>query len=121
MTVAEPAKPALSSADAAVAQQIRALFETRASEAVPRKQDRAAVEAFYRKRDFAPLWVAASKALPNAGAASEFLRGVAADGLDPKDYPTPRFVDADPHTSAGSRVSMNELTEKTALPGPGGP
>ena len=35
----------------------------------------------------------------------EFLHGVAADGLDPRDYPTPTFADLDP-----TRLAADELT-----------
>ena len=69
-----------------------------------RTQDRTAIEAFYRGRDFTPLWVNAAGALPNTRKAADFLHGVAADGLDPKDYPTPTFADRDP-----ARLAADEL------------
>ncbi len=43
--------------------------------------------AFYRKRDFAPLWAAENKAQPKAEQASGFLVSVGTEGLDPADYP----------------------------------
>ena len=52
-----------------------------------------------------PLWVNAAGALPSTRKAVDFLHGVAADGLDPKDYPTPTFADLDP-----TRLAADELT-----------
>jgi L,D-transpeptidase YcbB len=49
--------------------------------------------------------VNAAGALPSAREAVDFLHGVAADGLDPEDYPTPTFVDLDP-----TRLAADELT-----------
>src|SRR4029078_5453164 len=52
-------------------------------------------------RDFMPLWVNAGKTLPRAQH-MEFLGSVAADGLDPEDYPTPQFA-------APARLAADEL------------
>ena len=57
-------------------------------------------------RNFAPLWVASGKPTPRAEQASSFLQGVAADGLDPADYPTPRFGNADPAKLAADELAM---------------
>jgi hypothetical protein len=46
------------------------------------------VEAFYRDCNFAPLWVGNNAPLPRAGTRPIPAR-VAADGLQPADYPTP--------------------------------
>src|SRR6476469_8452986 len=88
--------PIHSSDDLAVADHLRDLIETKLQRYVPQQQDRAGVEAFYRKRDFAPIWIGAGKQLPRAEQAADVLRGVGADGLDPNDYPAPRFAGADP-------------------------
>jgi L,D-transpeptidase YcbB len=100
---AKPIKPA---EDIAVAEQLRDLIENKLQQYVPRRQDRAGVEAFYRKRDFAPLWVSAGKPLPRVQQAVDFLHGVAADGLDPEDYPTPRFADANPSRLAAAELAL---------------
>jgi murein L,D-transpeptidase YcbB/YkuD len=88
-----PISEELPAADIAVAEKLREMLATRLSRAVERRQDRAGVEAFYRDRAFAPLWVADGAASPRAKAAIAYLRGVAADGLDPADYPAPAFAD----------------------------
>ena len=102
--VPETGKPIVSAEDVAVTERLRDLVENKLQQYVPRAQDRAGIAAFYRKRDFAPLWVGTGKLLPHGQQATDFLHSVAADGLDPRDYPTPRFADPDP-----SRVAADEL------------
>jgi L,D-transpeptidase YcbB len=99
------AKPARSAEDVALSERLQDLIANRLQQYVTRSQDRTAVEAFYRGRDFAPLWVNAAGALPGTRKAVDFLRSVAADGLDPKDYPTPTFADLDP-----TQLAADELT-----------
>ena len=91
----EPATPAvaLSPEDTAVAAQLKELVETKLSQYVPREQDRAGVLTFYKARNFAPIWIASGKPAPRADQAKAFLKGVAADGLDPADYVAPSFTD----------------------------
>ena len=69
-------------------QQQRPLFS--------RKGERAGVEAFYRERNYAPLWVNNGAPSARATEAIAYLRGVDADGLEPADYPVPDFKPADP-------------------------
>ena len=64
------------------------------------------MEAFYRKRGFAPLWVSDGKSLPGAQQTVDFLHGAAADGLDPDDYPAPRFADANPARLAADELAL---------------
>ena len=65
---AEPATPAvaLSAEDTAVAAQLQELVETKLSQYVPHEQDRAGVLAFYKARNFAPIWIASGKPAPRA-------------------------------------------------------
>ena len=102
----EPPTPIQSAEDAAVGEQLRDLLENKLQKYVPRQQDRAGVEAFYRKRGFAPLWVSDGKSLPRAQQTVDFLHGAAADGLDPDDYPTPRFADANPARLAADELAL---------------
>jgi murein L,D-transpeptidase YcbB/YkuD len=102
----EQAKPIQPAEDIAVSEQLRDLIENKLQQYVPRRQDRAGVEAFYRKRDFAPLWVSAGKPLPRVQQAADFLHDLAADGLDPEDYPTPRFSDASPARLAADELAL---------------
>src|SRR6516165_7086255 len=43
--------------DVALSERLQSVIENKLQQYVPRLQDRTAVEAFYRGRDFAPLWV----------------------------------------------------------------
>jgi murein L,D-transpeptidase YcbB/YkuD len=97
-------KPARSAEDVALSERLQDLIANRLQQYVARPQDRAAVEAFYRERDFTPLSVNPAGALPSTRKAVDFLHGVAVDGLDPKDYPTPTFADLDP-----TRLAADEL------------
>ena len=82
-------KPARSAEDIALTERLQNLIASKLQQYVTRPEDRTAVEAFYRERDFVPVWVNASGALPNTRKAIDFLHAVATDGLDPKDYATP--------------------------------
>jgi murein L,D-transpeptidase YcbB/YkuD len=103
-TETSQAKPLLPAEDVAVAEQLQSLIESELARHVPRETDRTGVEAFYRGRGFAPLWVSKGKPLPRARQAIEFLKEVGADGLDSADYPTPYFNDISPH-----RMAVDEL------------
>ncbi|MBX9846781.1 MAG: L,D-transpeptidase family protein [Xanthobacteraceae bacterium] len=89
-----------------IEQQLKELAESRLQQYVPREQDRAGVLAFYRDRNFAPIWTAERKAQPRAEQASSFLAKVGADGLDPADYPAPKFDNADPAKLAADELTM---------------
>ena len=101
-----PIATALSGEDAAVAERLRDLIATKLNRSIDRKQDRAAIEAFYRNRGFAPLWVANGAANDRAKDAMAFLRGVAADGLDPADYPAPRFEAGGAEARAQDEIAL---------------
>ncbi len=98
------AKPNHSVEDVALSERLQYLIQNRLQQYVAGPQDRTAVEAFYRERDFVPIWVNAAGALQSTRKAVDFLHDVAADGLDPKDYPTPSFADLDP-----TRLASDEL------------
>jgi L,D-transpeptidase YcbB len=85
-------KPARSAEDVALSERLQDLVANKLQQYVTRPQDRTAVEAFYRGRDFAPLWVNARGLLPATQQVIDFLHGVVADGLDPRDYPAPTFA-----------------------------
>ncbi len=86
-----PAATPAATADTAVAGALKDMIIGRLDRYVPRKDDRAGVEAFYKKRDYKPLWINNGAADARAKAAIAYLASVAADGLDPSDYPTPNF------------------------------
>ena len=95
---AEPTKtasePASATGDSAVADQLRQTITGKLDRIVPRKTDREGVEAFYKARDYAPLWVSNGAADQRAKAAIAYLGQVDTVGLDPNDYPAPDFTSA---------------------------
>ena len=99
-------KPNRSAEDVAFSERLQFLIENKLQQYVPRLQDRTAVEAFYRGRDFAPLWANAGGSLPATQSVIDFLHGVAADGLDPNDYPTPTFADHSPERLAADELAL---------------
>jgi len=108
-TETKPAEQAAAPAAAElgpVAQQIRDIVEGKFSQYVPREQDRVGVTAFYKARNYAPLWVADGKETPRAQQAADFLGKVAADGLNPEDYPVPQFGNTDPAKAAASELAL---------------
>jgi murein L,D-transpeptidase YcbB/YkuD len=58
---------------------------------VPRKADRAGIEAYYSGRNYAPLWVTNNAINERAKSAVAYLAQVDTVGLDPNDYPVPNF------------------------------
>ncbi len=110
---ADTAKTPSPSQDAAIAQQLQGLGNGKLDGIIAGKQDRAIIDAFYSGRDYAPLWVTDGKPNARARAAIAYLRGVAADGLDPADYPVPDFTPAgDPAALADAemRLTMSVIT-----------
>jgi L,D-transpeptidase YcbB len=88
---AAPVAPALSTADAAVVDQLRNLSSGKYDRIVGNKKDRTIVDAFYSGRDYAPLWITDGKVNERGKAAIAYLGHVDQDGLDPADYPVPNF------------------------------
>lgn len=93
--VAEPAKAA-SAPEAVppspVADELRGLVSgPRLARLVSHKADRDGVEAFYKGRDYQPLWVSDGAANARAKTAMAYLARVETVGLDSRDYPTPDF------------------------------
>ena len=99
-------KPNRSAEDVALSERLQFLIENKLQQYVPRLQDRTAVEAFYRRRDFAPLWANAGGPLPATQSVIDFLHNVAGDGLDSKDYPTPTFADHSPERLAADELAL---------------
>ncbi len=92
--------PAATVADSAVSDRLREQLTS------SKKKERSALEAFYSARNFAPLWIADGGPSPRAKAAIAFLGGVAADGLNPADYPTPDFKATDAEGLAEAELKL---------------
>ena len=89
---------------------IRELVGSKLGRYVERKNDRAAVETFYVKRGFAPLWIENGEASARVKAAISYLASVDAEGLEPSDYPTPVFRSgAEPMALAEADIKMTAV------------
>ncbi|MBV9558165.1 MAG: L,D-transpeptidase family protein, partial [Pseudolabrys sp.] len=73
------------------AQVTDALRKTRVDNAITRETDRKGVEAFYKSRNYAPLWIKDGALSPRAKAVIARINNIGADALDPSDYPVPSF------------------------------
>jgi murein L,D-transpeptidase YcbB/YkuD len=111
-TAAPDPLAALDPADRAVAEKIRDLFLVKADKIFSGKRERAAIEAFYQRRNLAPLWL--DKAIENTRAKAVIarLKGADADGLESTDYKTPNFagLSADALAEAELNLTATVLT-----------
>ena len=102
----------LDPADRVVAEKIRDLLSTKAESIFVSKTERTAVQSFYQGRSFAPLWL--DKGVENARAKSAIARlnGADADGLEARDYRTPKFAElsADALAEADLKLTQTVLT-----------
>ena len=94
-------------ADTAIAGQLRDLTNGKFDHIIGDAKQRTAIDAFYSGRNYAPLWITDGKANARAKAAIAYLGQVAADGLDPADYPAPNFDSlSDPIALAEAEISL---------------
>jgi murein L,D-transpeptidase YcbB/YkuD len=95
------------SPDTLIAGKLRELTGNKLDRVVPRKNERGAVEAFYRDRNYVPLWLTDGALNSRGKAAIRYLAHVDRDGLDPTDYPTPDFKSAgDPDAQADAELKL---------------
>ena len=99
---------ALDPADRAIAERIRDLLDTKPNRIFADEKAHAAVEAFYQKRNLAPLWL--DKGLENARSKAVIarLKNADADGLDHADYKTPTFGGLSPDALAEAELSLTQ-------------
>ena len=72
-------------------------------------KSKAAVDAFYAARNYAPLWIDHGKVADRAKAVATFLAHVDADGLDPTDYALPEIKpDADATALAEAELKYTQ-------------
>ncbi len=112
--VAAPASPAAAPPAAAeapvltldqrVAEKLHEMFGGRIDRTLGK--NKAAVEAFYTARNFAPIWVESGAESARAKATATYLAGVGADGLDPGDYPVPSFATEDAGALAEAEIKL---------------
>jgi len=98
----------LDPADRVVAEKIRDVLSTKAESIFVSKAERTAVQSFYQGRSFAPLWL--DKGVENARAKSAMARlnGADADGLEAKDYRTPKFAELSADALAEADLKLTQ-------------
>ncbi|HEX5509610.1 MAG TPA: L,D-transpeptidase family protein, partial [Pseudolabrys sp.] len=96
--------------DSAVTDRLREIITgNKLDHTIARKADRAGVEAFYRARAYAPLWISNDAANDRAKAAMAYLAQVDTVGLNPADYPVPDFKSAStPDALAADELRLTE-------------
>ncbi|NGX95071.1 MAG: L,D-transpeptidase family protein, partial [Candidatus Afipia apatlaquensis] len=107
----EPAKaaPAVAAADQPVAEKLRDLIATKGARYFDRKNERTAVENFYKDRNYAPLWSESGAATARAKSVITRLKDAGSEGLNPADYPTPDFSAATtPDAQAEAELRLTE-------------
>jgi L,D-transpeptidase YcbB len=93
-TVAPDPFASLDPADRPIAEKIRDLLAAKTDKIFASKKEHAAVEAFYQKRNQAPLWLEKGVMDVRAKAVIARMRAADSDGLDASDYKIPDFAAA---------------------------
>ncbi len=102
----------LDPADRAVAEKIRDFFAGTSDRIFANKKERAAAEAFYQSRSYAPLWLDQGVANARATSAIARLKNADADGLEVGDYKMPNFagLGSDALAEADLKLTQTVLT-----------
>ncbi len=100
----------MAEADEPIGEQLRdALTERGAEKRFALKSERTAVDAFYKARGYVPVWIENGAPTARMKAAIARLHAADADGLDPKDYPTPDLKDATtPEALADAELKLTQ-------------
>ena len=100
------ASAGLDPTDRAIVEHMRDLLAAKPDRIFAGEDEHAAVEAFYQKRNLAPLWL--DKGMENARAKAVIarLKNADADGLDPADYRTPAFAGLAPDALAEAELAL---------------
>jgi murein L,D-transpeptidase YcbB/YkuD len=103
----QAAQPAPPPADQAFSDKLRDLVSGRnAGRYFSRPNEQKAAEAFYRDRNYAPLFVDNARQSPRGVAVALYLQNVDADGLEPSDYPVLAFKAGDLDALAEAELRM---------------
>ncbi|MFL6822880.1 MAG: murein L,D-transpeptidase [Xanthobacteraceae bacterium] len=102
----------LDPADRPVAEKIRDFFAGTSDRIFANKKERAAAEAFYQSRSYAPLWLDQGVASARATSAIARLKNADADGLEVGDYKMPNFagLGSDALAEADLKLTQTVLT-----------
>jgi L,D-transpeptidase YcbB len=104
---AQPEVPVAAAIDAPIIEQLHNLANGKFDRIIGSTKERTSIDAFYAGHNYAPLWLTDGKANARGQAAIAYLGGVAADGLDPTDYPVPNFASlTDPAALAEAEIRL---------------
>jgi murein L,D-transpeptidase YcbB/YkuD len=82
----------LAASDQQITDKLRAIATGKQlDKAMSRPAERAAAEAYYKSRNYAPIWIKDGLLTARAKGVIARLRNASADGLDAGDYPVPEF------------------------------
>lgn len=98
----------LDPADRAIAERIRDLLDTKPNRIFADEKVRATVEAFYHKRNLAPLWLDKGVENRRSKAVIARLKNADADGLEHADYRTPAFDGLSPDGLAEAELTLTQ-------------
>ena len=100
--------------DSAVAEKLREMVSGKSFDrAIDRRAERAGAEAFYKARDFAPIWVKDGAVAARTKSAAAYLAKAEEVGLDARDYPAPDFnsaITAEALAEAELKMTASVLT-----------
>jgi murein L,D-transpeptidase YcbB/YkuD len=103
------ATPTLAAADQAIADKLKDLLASKASKYFDRKGERDGALAFYKERNYAPLWIENGKANARATSVVAYLKTVDTDGLDPAEYASPEIkADAGADALADAELKLTD-------------
>jgi murein L,D-transpeptidase YcbB/YkuD len=106
--VAAPAVPVVTDANTPIAAQLRDLAGGKFDRMLGGDKQRMALDAFYAKRNYAPVWITDGAVNDGARAAVDYLANVDADGLNPADYPVPDLASMkDPASLAEGELKLS--------------
>jgi murein L,D-transpeptidase YcbB/YkuD len=95
-------------ADRVIAERIRDLLDAKPNRFFADDKLRAAVEAFYQKRNLAPVWFDKGVENGRSKAVIARLKDADADGLDHTDYKTPIFNGLSPEGLAEAELTLTQ-------------
>src|SRR5262245_21423586 len=75
-----------------IAEKMRDLLAAKTDRIFANRAQRSAAEAFYQKRNYAPLWLEKGVETARASAVIATIKAADADGLDPRDYKLPTLA-----------------------------
>jgi murein L,D-transpeptidase YcbB/YkuD len=97
-------------ADVLVGQKLKELFTKKLDRFISRKRDIASVEAYYKDKGYAPIWIGNGAPNLRTTAATTVMRSAEVDGLDPARFHIPDFkaTGGDPEKLAEAELKFTE-------------